>query len=243
VLIFSSFKSRTRSKALHTLGLYLFFISLLFPFIAHSDQVNTNDKNITNYKLLVLGDSLAAAYGLTAEQGWVHLLQEHWNKEQQSIEVVNAAISGDTTDGGLARLPRLLNMHQPTHLYIELGGNNGLQGHNPSKIKDNLAKMIEMAQGLDIEVILQEIQIPTNYGRRYTELFTQNYHQLAAEYEVPLIPFFLQDIALDSSLMQNDGIHPTAEAQPMIVDFLAPKLTPLIVAIKPTEVTENNTGS
>jgi acyl-CoA thioesterase-1 len=234
VLIFSSFKSSTRSKAVQTLGLYLFFISLLFPFIAHSDQVNSADSNVSEYKLLVLGDSLAAAYGLTAEQGWVHLLQEHWNKGSQPIEVVNAAISGDTTDGGLARLPRLLNLHQPTHLYIELGGNNGLQGHNPNKIKDNLAKMIEMAEASNIQVILQEIQIPTNYGRRYTELFTQNYHQLSAEYNVPLIPFFLQDIALDTSLMQNDGIHPTAEAQPMIVDFLAPKLVPLIV----TQITE-----
>jgi len=243
VLIFSSFKSSTRNKAMQTLGLYLFFISVLFPFTAHSDQVNSQDSAASEYKLLVLGDSLAAAYGLTAEQGWVYLLQEHWNKELQPIEVVNAAISGDTTDGGLARLPRLLDFHQPTHLYIELGGNNGLQGHNPSKIKDNLAKMIELAEASNIEVILQEIQIPTNYGRRYTELFTQNYHQLAAEYDVPLIPFFLQDIALDTSLMQNDGIHPTAEAQPMIVDFIAPKLIPLIITQVPTQALQTESES
>jgi acyl-CoA thioesterase-1 len=159
------------------------------------------------------------------------LLQDKWQQTQPEIEVVNAAISGDTTDGGLARLPRLLSLHQPTHLYIELGGNNGLQGHNPNKIKQNLANMIELAKAQEVEVILQEIQIPTNYGRRYTELFTQNYHQLAEEYNVPLIPFFLQDIALKPELMQNDGIHPTAEAQPMIVEFLSPKLTPLIVEV------------
>jgi acyl-CoA thioesterase-1 len=123
----------------------------------------------------------------------------------------------------------LLALHQPTHLYIELGGNNGLQGHNPKKIKQNLAQMIKLAKQNDIEVILQEIQIPTNYGRRYTELFVQNYHQLANEYDVPLIPFFLQDIALKPALMQNDGIHPTAEAQAMIVEFLSPKLIKVIL--------------
>ncbi|MBT1452120.1 arylesterase [Glaciecola sp. XM2] len=218
-----------RSISAVRVGVYLLFISLLFPFSAYSDQVQTHDKNVTQYKLLVLGDSLSAAYGLRAEQGWVSLLQDYWNEANKPIEVINAAISGDTTDGGLARLPRLLELHQPTHLYIELGGNNGLQGHRPKKIKDNLAQMIELAKQNDIAVILQEIQIPTNYGRRYTQLFTQNYHQLAQEYGVPLVPFFLEEIALDSSLMQNDGIHPTAQAQPMIVEFLAPKLAPLIV--------------
>nr|WP_241664550.1 arylesterase [Ningiella ruwaisensis] len=213
----------------------LFFVSLLFPFIVHSDQAISapdNDKNVSacvdTCKLLVLGDSLSAAYGLTSDQGWVALLQDYWEAQNQPIEVINAAISGDTSDGGLARLPRLLELHEPTHLYIELGGNNGLQGHNPTKIKQNLAEMIELALKNDVKVILQEIQIPTNYGRRYTELFVQNYHELAEEYDVPLLPFFLQDIALNPTLMQNDGIHPTAEAQPMIVEFLAPKLLPLI---------------
>ncbi|MFC4699003.1 arylesterase [Glaciecola siphonariae] len=209
----------------------IFFIALLFPIIAHSDQAanpNTDYKNVSEYKLLVLGDSLSAAYGLTAAQGWVSLLSDKWEQNGQNIDVVNAAISGDTTDGGLARLPRLLDLHQPTHLYIELGGNNGLQGHNPNKIKQNLAQMIELAESEGVSVILQEIQIPTNYGRRYTNLFVQNYHELAKEYDVPLIPFFLQDIALVPGLMQNDGIHPTAEAQPMIVEFLSDRLVGVI---------------
>ncbi|WP_395345486.1 arylesterase [Ningiella sp. W23] len=212
---------------------YAVFIVVLFPFLAFSDQglsALEDDKNVSEYKLLVLGDSLSAAYGLTASEGWVSLLQEYWDEKRLPIDVVNAAISGDTTDGGLARLPRLIDLHKPTHLYIELGGNNGLQGHNPKKIKDNLAQMIELGKRNDIEVILQEIQIPTNYGRRYTQMFTENYHSLAQQYDVPLIPFFLQEIALDPALMQNDGIHPTAEAQPMVVEFLAPKLEPLIVA-------------
>jgi acyl-CoA thioesterase-1 len=232
VSVFSSSSNFYGQRGASALAKCFFFIALLFPIVAHSDQgnaLNADDKNVTEYKLLVLGDSLSAAYGMTAPEGWVSLLKNKWLQSKPPIEVVNAAISGDTTDGGLARLPRLLSLHEPTHLYIELEGNNGLQGHNPNKIKQNLANMIELAQEQNIEVILQEIQIPTNYGRRYTELFTNNYHQLAEEYQVPLIPFFLQDIALNPELMQNDGIHPTAEAQPMIVDFLSPKLMPLII--------------
>ena len=157
-------------------------------------------------------------------------MNKQWQDERKPIEVVNAAISGDTTDGGLARLPRLLSLHKPTHLYIELGGNNGLQGHNPSKIKSNLAEKIKIAQAQNVDVILQEIQIPTNYGRRYTQMFNDNYQDLSEEFAVPLVPFFLLDIALNPDLMQNDGIHPTAEAQPLIVDFLKPKLETLIFA-------------
>ena len=201
----------------------LLLIILLFSANVHSDQAIESTKNVTEYKLLVLGDSLSAAYGLQADQGWVHLLKEAWQSEGKAIKVINAAISGDTTDGGLARLPRLFQQHTPTHLWIELGGNNGLQGHNPRVIKQNLAQMIELAQNKDIEVILQEIQIPTNYGRRYTQMFTDNYHQLAEEYNIALFPFFLSDIALNADLMQSDGIHPTADAQPLIVDFLKPR--------------------
>lgn len=202
-------------------------VSLLFAINVHSDQLDTtsNDaKDENTFKLLVLGDSLSAAYGLTAEQGWVSLLADKWSQDNVEIEVINAAISGDTTDGGLARLPRLLDLHDPTHLYIELGGNNALQGHNPRKIKQNLMQMIELAKANNVEVIIQEMQIPTNYGARYTRLFTQIFHDLAKQYDIPLIPFFLQEIALDPELMQNDGIHPTKEAQPMIVEFMAPKL-------------------
>ncbi|MGB3726456.1 MAG: arylesterase [Glaciecola sp.] len=197
-------------------------VSLLFASIVHSDQTNTQEQNVTEYKLLVLGDSLSAAYGLTADQGWVSILANKWQSQNTPISVVNAAISGDTTDGGLARLPRLLDLHQPTHLYIELGGNNALQGHNPKKIKQNLINMIELAREREVEVLLQEMQIPTNYGARYTRAFTAIFHDLAKQYTIPLIPFFLQDIALDSNLMQRDGIHPTAEAQPMITEFMAP---------------------
>lgn len=210
----------------HLKSLILLLVLLfLFPFSSHSDQTKEQD-----YKLLILGDSLSAAYGLTQEQGWVYLLQDAWKNEGNKIEVVNAAISGDTTDGGLARLPRLLNLHKPSHLLIELGGNDALQGHNPRKIKQNIQDMVDLANSADVEVIIQEMQITTNYGRRYTEMFTGLFGEVASKNGVPLIPFFLAEIALDPKLMQQDGIHPTAKAQPMIVEFMQPKLEAIIIS-------------
>lgn len=194
-------------------------VCLLFPFYSHSDQ-----QEVQEHKLLILGDSLSAAYGLTQQQGWVYLLQDAWVSENKPITVINGAISGDTTDGGLSRLPRLLDLHKPTHLLIELGGNDALQGHNPKKIKANIEQMVQLAQNNNVEVMLQEMQIPTNYGRRYTQMFMQVFTDIAAENNIPLIPFFLEDIALNKDLMQNDGIHPTAEAQPMITELLKPQL-------------------
>ncbi|WP_353369214.1 arylesterase [Aliiglaciecola sp. NS0011-25] len=173
-------------------------------------------------KILILGDSLSAAYGLTQEQGWVSLLQNAW--QNQGINVVNAAISGETTDGALARLPRLLDQHSPTHLYIELGGNDGLQGHPVKKMQANIQQMIDIAQQQGLSVILQQMQIPTNYGRRYNQMFTGMFTELSVENEIPLIPFFLQEIALDKSLMQKDGIHPNLQAQPMIANFMQQQL-------------------
>lgn len=217
-------KTVNNISSFFTTQAWVVVISLLFANFAYSDQTETTQNPSSDYRLLVLGDSLSAAYGLSAEQGWVHLLAQNWQQNQSPIKVINAAISGDTTDGGLARLPRLITLHKPTHLYIELGGNNALQGHNPRKIKQNLNAMVELAKSKDIEVIIQEMQIPTNYGARYTKAFNDIFHDVAKEQEIPLIPFFLQQIALEPQLMQNDGIHPTKEAQPLIVDFMAPKL-------------------
>ena len=186
------------------------FISLIFlPLLLISDQLWAKEP-----KLLILGDSLSAAYGLKQEQGWVSLLQNAWQSD--NVIVVNAAISGETTDGALARLPRLLKQHNPTHIFVELGGNDGLQGHPVNKIRDNLEKIIQFSKKSQVTVILQQMQIPTNYGKRYTKMFTNAYTDLAAKYELKLLPFFLQNIALDKNLMQRDGIHPNAEAQVII---------------------------
>jgi acyl-CoA thioesterase-1 len=182
---------------------------ILIPLLLISDQLQAKES-----KLLILGDSLSAAYGLKQQQGWVSLLQNAWRSED--INVVNAAISGETTDGALARLPRLLEQHKPTHIFVELGGNDGLQGHPVSKMRNNLEKIIQLSQSSEVKVILQQMQIPTNYGKRYTQMFTSSYAQLAEKHAVIILPFFLENIALDKSLMQRDGIHPNAEAQIII---------------------------
>ena len=204
---------------------------VLFPLPVLSDQAEqyAHDDTDTTTKLLILGDSLSATYGLKAQQGWVSLLQKRWRDEQLPIDVVNAAISGDTTDGGLSRLPRLLKQHNPTHVLIELGGNDGLQGHPISKLKQNLTKMVALVREYDAVPLLQDMQIPTNYGRRYSDMFTDSFDAVAKQQNVTLLPFFLQDIALEPSLMQRDGIHPNAEAQPMIRDYMYEQLTPLLL--------------
>nr|WP_205967885.1 arylesterase [Paraglaciecola sp. 20A4] len=193
----------------------------LLPVLLVSDQLWAKSS-----KLLILGDSLSAGYGLTQAQSWVSLLQDAWQKSD--ITVVNAAISGETTDGALARLPRLLDQHSPSHVFVELGGNDGLQGHSIAKMRSNLSKIVELSQSSGATVILQEMQIPPNYGRRYTELFTGAYTAVAHNHNVVLLPFFLADIALKSDLMQADGIHPNAKAQPIIAESMAQTLQPLV---------------
>lgn len=202
---------------------------LLIPFQALSDQESPS-QNADEATLLIVGDSLSAAYGLQQEQGWVSLLQKRWQNDNIPIDIVNAAVSGETTDGGLARLPRLIEQHKPTHIFIELGGNDGLQGHNITKIRNNLDSLVQVAQQSDATVFLQQMQIPSNYGKRYTAMFMESFNTIADKYSVKLIPFFLENIALDESLMQNDGIHPNAEAQPKIATLMDSNLRSLIIA-------------
>ena len=203
----------------------IYTLLFLIPLLLISDQLLAKET-----KLLILGDSLSAAYGLKQEQGWVSLLQDAW--QDQGIKLVNAAISGETTDGALARLPRLLEQHSPTHIFVELGGNDGLQGHPVTKMRDNLEKIIQLSQSSEVKVILQQMQIPTNYGKRYTQMFTNTFTDLATEYQLTLLPFFLENIALDKSLMQRDGIHPTAEAQIIIAKDMQKTLREIILPWK-----------
>jgi acyl-CoA thioesterase-1 len=199
--------------------IYTFLV--LIPLLLISDQLQAKET-----KLLILGDSLSAAYGLKQEQGWVSLLQDAW--QSKDVNIVNAAISGETTDGALARLPRLLEQHRPTHIFVELGGNDGLQGHPVSKMRGNLERIIQLSQKNEVKVILQQMQIPTNYGKRYTQMFTSSYAQLAEDYTVVMLPFFLQNIALDKNLMLRDGIHPNAEAQIIIAKDMQKTLGDII---------------
>jgi len=203
----------------------IYTLLFLIPLLLISDQLQAKET-----KLLILGDSLSAAYGLKQEQGWVSLLQDAW--QDQGISIINAAISGETTDGALARLPRLLEQHSPTHIFVELGGNDGLQGHPVTKMRDNLKKIIQLSQSSEVQVILQQMQIPTNYGKRYTQMFTNTFTDLATEYQLTLLPFFLENIALDKSLMQRDGIHPTAEAQIIIAKDMQKTLREIILPWK-----------
>lgn len=175
--------------------------------------------------LLVMGDSLSAAYGIEREEGWVNLLADRLEGE---VQVINASISGETTSGGLQRFADILGQQQPDIVLIELGGNDGLRGLSPNQMQANLATMIEQSQEVDARVLLLGIDIPPNYGQAYRDAFTGVFHSLAEEYDVPLVPFLLEDIALNDALMQSDGIHPTADAQPIILDNVWPALEPLL---------------
>lgn len=178
--------------------------------------------------IMVLGDSLSSGYGLELSQGWVSLLQQRLEQAGYPHRVINASISGDTTRGGLARLPAALANHQPDIVILELGGNDGLRGLALEALAQNLAAMIERSRQAGARVALAEIRIPPNYGPRYTKQFQALYGELAERYQLPLIPFLLNGVADNKDLMQADGIHPRAEAQPRILDNVWPVLEPLL---------------
>ena len=164
--------------------------------------------------LLVLGDSLSAGYQMQVEQSWPALLNQKWQEEGGKHTLLNASISGETTQGALARLPALLKEHKPDWLLIELGGNDGLRGFAPTITRQNLASMIALAKEQQTRVVLTQIQLPRNYGARYLQQFEQIFPELAQANDLPLMPFFIDDIVLRPELMMNDGLHPTAAAQP-----------------------------
>ncbi len=178
--------------------------------------------------LLVLGDSLSAAYGLPAEQGWVSLLEQELKQRRLADRVVNASISGETSSGGLQRLPRLLADHRPDLVLLELGANDGLRGTPLQVMEQNLRRMVELSQASGAEVMLIGIRIPPNYGPQYTQRFYSIYPDLAREYQLPLVPFLLERVALKPQLMQSDGLHPTAAAQPILLQTVWPHLYPLL---------------
>lgn len=177
-----------------------------------------------NPTILVVGDSLSAGYGMSEQESWVSLLRDRLAAEGYGYAVVNASLTGDTTGSGLKRLPRTLALHRPAIVIIELGGNDGLRGIPIKVMRSNLAEMIELSRAAGAEVILAGMQIPTNYGSGYTQAFTAVYPDLARQYRVELVEFFLERVALDLDLIQADGIHPTAEAQPLLLDNVWPVL-------------------
>lgn len=178
--------------------------------------------------VLVVGDSISAAFGLETSQGWVHLLQQRLETEKRDYQVVNASISGDTSAGGLARLPTLLAEHKPDVVIIELGGNDGLRGQPPAQMRQNLAAMVERSQEADAKVVLLGMRMPPNLGQRYTTAFAQAFDSLAKEKDLPYVPFLLEGVGGVEGMMQADRVHPTAGAQQRLLDNVWPVLEPLL---------------
>lgn len=179
-------------------------------------------------KILVVGDSLSAGYGLAADESWVSLLDQRLTAQGYEYQVVNASVTGDTTRGGRARIARALARHKPALLIIELGGNDGLRGIRIEEMRENLAAMIEAGQASGAKVLLISMKIPPNYGAAYAGEFAETYALLASKYGLPAPPFLLTDVALDNGLMQADGIHPNARAQPLMLDNVWPALSGLL---------------
>lgn len=203
-------------------GWLLLAASLLAPALACA-------KGPVQGPVLVLGDSLSAEHNLPAGSGWVALLERRLSKEMATPpKVINASISGETTAGALARLPALLDRHRPGVLVIELGGNDALRGLAPAQLRGNLEKMLALADGAGARVLLLGIDVPPNYGPAYRERLRRAYAELAAAHGAALVPFFLEGVALQPGLMQADGLHPTAAAQPRLLDNAWPALEPLL---------------
>lgn len=207
----------------------LLFSSLIFCLSAALVvQAAYADKKNTVQTLLILGDSLSAAYGIKQEKSWTNVLQKKLQQNNKSIQIINASVSGDTTANGINRLARLLEQQQAQWVIIELGANDGLRGLSISHIKHNLQSLINISRKSGAEVLLMEIKIPPNYGKKYTRAFNQIYHQLAEDYALILLPFMLDEIILKPQLMQADGLHPNEKAQLIISNNLWQALEPVL---------------
>ncbi|MBD1576508.1 arylesterase [Vibrio sp. S11_S32] len=191
-------------------------------------QINMAQASQQNPTILILGDSLSAGYQMAIEQSWPSLLPKELKTKGINATVINGSISGDTSGNGLARLPALLSQHNPDWVVIELGANDGLRGFPPATISQNLTQIIKLSQGSGSQVALMQIMVPPNYGKRYTQAFSNLYPELAKQQNIPLLLFFLQDVIVKPELMKKDGLHPKAEAQPWIAQFMATQLQPIL---------------
>jgi acyl-CoA thioesterase-1 len=196
--------------------------------IVLATNLNAFAANKTPASILVLGDSLSGAYGINTEQGWVALLQQQISNEGYEYRVINASVSGDTTRTGLSRIDAALQRHEPAIVIIALGGNDGLRGLAFSEIENSLANIIQRCQKNNARVMLTGVRLPPNYGPVYTERFAALYQRLSERYAVPLVPRMLDQVAENRELIQPDGIHPTAEAQPQIMENVWAGLKPML---------------
>ena len=203
----------------------LYRLFYIFSFLTIS-SILLADKDHTN--LLIYGDSISAGYGMDTDKQWSEELQKILIKEKISLTIINKSLSGETTGGGLSRLENIIANSKPSYILIELGGNDALRGYPPAKIKNNIQEMINLSIKQGVKVLLMQIRILPNYGKRYQTSFESLYEEVSEENNIPLIPFMLNDIALNKELMLNDGIHPNATAQPLIAEFLYTNLLPLM---------------
>ncbi|KTD11344.1 arylesterase [Legionella jamestowniensis] len=198
---------------------YKILLSLLLILIITPVQAKT---------ILVLGDSLSAAYGINAKDGWVNLLHTKLKENNYDYRVINLSTSGDTTSNGLAKLPKALQRYQPDIVIVQLGANDGLRGLSVTKMKENLEKIIRESQNAHARVLLVATQLPPNYGPTYLKKFATVYEELATQYQIRLIPMFLEGVAGNSQLMQQDGLHPNNKAQARILSNIWANLEPLL---------------
>ena len=196
----------------------LFIFVLIF-----SNSIIADDK-----KLLILGDSISAGFGIKESQNWTTLMKSSFSKEGKSLKIINSSISGDTTSGGLSRISRDLNTYKPDFVLVELGGNDALRGYPISRIKQNLLKIISIISNNQSIPIIMQIKIPPNYGKKYIEAFENIYSEVASETDAKLISFILENVALREDLMQPDGIHPNEKAQPFITEQIKKEIGYLI---------------
>jgi acyl-CoA thioesterase-1 len=210
-----------KSRPLHT-TLMLWIAILWLPLsLSNVAAAATSD-------ILIVGDSISAGYGLPRERGWVTLLQNRLQQQGINHTVINASISGETTEGGRNRLPALLEKYRPAIVVVELGGNDGLRGFQIDRLRSNLNEMVQNAQAIGAKVLLLGMKIPPNYGLRYTSDFYASFTTAAQKFDVPLVPFFLEGVAAHPELIQEDGIHPTADAQARLLENVWPYLKPLL---------------
>ncbi|WP_199611386.1 arylesterase [Flocculibacter collagenilyticus] len=193
--------------------------------VAQDNHINKQGLQQTaiNNRIVILGDSLSASLGMKQNEGWAHLLNQHFQQQKLnslSIELINASISGETTGGGLARIDNVLNKTKPDYVLIELGGNDGLRGFQIKTIRNNLLQIIKKVKAADVKPILMQIRIPPNYGPVYNQRFEQVFTSIAEQENIPLMPFFMDKIAINPDFMQNDGIHPNKQAQAIIRDIM-----------------------
>jgi acyl-CoA thioesterase-1 len=184
--------------------------------------------NAENPKILIVGDSLSAAYGIPQQQGWAALLQKKLQLKNYRYDVVNASMSGETSSGGASRINTALQKTKPAIVILELGANDGLRGLPVNEMITNLSNIIRQSKQSGAKVLLIGMQIPPNYGPKYSEAFSQSYQRLSHEHKIPLVPFMLKNIAVQPDLIQQDGLHPNVLAQPMILENIWPQLKLLL---------------